>query len=132
MAVVQDNVSREGSKFPVVLDLLEGRRRGPLESTESQRGMCVGRSLKLRPLLLEGPGTVLADKLMAGMSEEFDVKSDELVDCIESFGGLRIRVIGAKRSVLSYGVNCFLKVGGAAGQFGQIVLPIVGPHGVCP
>jgi hypothetical protein len=66
------------------------------------------------------------------MVQEIDVKPYELVDGSKCFGGLRVGVIRAKGPVLSNDINGFLYVGRPSGQFRQIVLPVVGPHGVSP
>jgi hypothetical protein len=88
--------------------------------------------LELSPLLLKSPGAILADQLVASMMQEIDIETDELVDCIESFGGLRVGVSGTERPVLGNGVDGFLNVGGTPCQLRQTVLPVVVPHGVGP
>jgi hypothetical protein len=88
--------------------------------------------LELSPLLLKSPGAVLPDKLATSMVEEINIETYELVYCSKGFVGLRVGMSGTKWPILSNGIDSFLNVGGAPCQFRQIVLPVVGPHGMSP
>jgi hypothetical protein len=66
--------------------------------------------LELRPLLLEGPSAVAADELLAGVLEEIEVESDEVLNCLKRRVGFGVRVVRPKGAVLRDGIDGLLEV----------------------